>query len=307
MSNPVVLTESTKTPFKRSGKRWRVVIAKPGQGTSGKYSAQMLEEYGSAALAPGAKAFFDHDPKRSIKDMVGTYPDGAFWDATNQELVAELQPFKHWQEVIDEIGPHAEASIYMMGEKDEDDNVTSLIPHRTNGVDLVGYGGLEGSGLKEQVENLIEAAHTASTKPGSEASGQVNKKEKMTDEEIQAAVKAAVAEALAPVLTFISESKAAKTEEIQGKADADAVSAAVTEAVAVYKDKEKLINDANLLPSQAESIREAALAGAEVAPLIEAAKKILDEAKGLVTTGGEIVRVGESTKNEDYTMAGVRL
>lgn len=304
MSNPVVLTESTKTPFKRSGKRWRVVIAKPGVGTSGKYSAQMLEKYGSAALAPGAKAFFDHDPKRSIKDMVGTYPDGAFWDADQQELVAELQPFKHWQEVIDEIGPHAEASIYMMGEKDDDDNVISLIPHRTNGVDLVGYGGLEGSGLKEQVENLIEAAHTASSKPGSEASGQDNKEGNMTDKETQDAIKASVNEALAPVFAFISESQAAKTDEIQGKADADAVKVAVAEAVSVYKEKDKLITDAKLLPSQAESIREAALAGADVVPLIEAAKKILDEAKGVIENDGETLRVGESAKKEDWTMVG---
>ncbi len=304
MATEVLLKESTTTPLKKSGKRWRVVIAKPGKGSSGTYSAEMLKEYGPAALAPDAKAFFDHDPKRSIKDMVGTYPDGSYWDDVTQELVAELQPFKHWQDVVDEIGPHAEASIYMMGETDEEGNVLKLIPHRTNGVDLVGYGGLEGSGLKEQVENLIEAAHIASHDPRTEASVLVNKEGNM-DKEILEAIKA-LTESLAPVLTFISESNAAKVNELQAKVDTEATEALVAEAVSAYDEKAKAIAEANLLPSQSDAIREAAKRGDDVAPLIESAKKILDEAKGFVTTGAETVRIGENLKEEDFSMAGVR-
>lgn len=154
----VQLKESTAENPVKKGSRWRVVLAKPGKGSSGDYSADVLREFGPTALAPGFKAFFDHNPDRSIKDMVGAYPEGAYWDDDKQELVGDLDVFEHWKPVIDAVGPYAEASIYMMGEKDSDGNVTRLLPHRTNGVDLVGYAGLEGSGLSEQIEALVESA-----------------------------------------------------------------------------------------------------------------------------------------------------
>jgi hypothetical protein len=46
----------------------------------------------------------------------------------------------------------------MMGETDKDGNVVALLPDRMNGVDLVSYPGLVGSGL---VEKLYESAQRA--------------------------------------------------------------------------------------------------------------------------------------------------
>ena len=298
-----MLRESVAVAPTKTGKRWRVVIARPGQGTSGNYATEMLQEYGPAALAPGAKAFFDHDPSRSIKDMVGTYPDGAFWDATNQELVAELQPFKHWQDVIDEIGPHAEASIYMMGEKDEDGNVTRLIPHRTNGADLVGYGGLEGSGLKEQVESLLESARAldSSDKPSTD-SVQEKEKAKMEKEILEAI------QGLAKSFdAFVTESKAVADNKQIEKANADTISTAVTEAVATFKGKAEAIKAADLLPSQVEALLAAAERGEDVAPLIESAKKVVEEFKTVSLTESNDGRSFGSNADEDWTVAGVRV
>ena len=119
------------------------------------YSEDVLKEYGPQALAPGAKAFIDHDSTRSPKDMIGVYPDGAWWDDETGSLVGELEVFPHWAEFVEAVGPHAGLSIYMMGETDSDGNVTALIPDHMNGVDLVSYPGLAGSGL---VEKLYESA-----------------------------------------------------------------------------------------------------------------------------------------------------
>jgi len=153
-----LLTEASSSTLIREGKRWKGVLAVPGQGSSGFYSEDLLREYGPLALAPGAKAFIDHDSVRSPKDMIGVYPEGAHWDDELGALVGELEVFPHWEEFVEAVGPHAGLSIYMMGETDKDGNVVALLPDRMNGVDLVSYPGLVGSGL---VEKLYESAQRA--------------------------------------------------------------------------------------------------------------------------------------------------
>lgn len=156
--NTKLLTEASSSTLIREGKRWKGVLAVPGQGSSGFYSEDLLREYGPLALAPGAKAFIDHDSVRSPKDMIGVYPEGAHWDDELGALVGELEVFPHWEEFVEAVGPHAGLSIYMMGETDKDGNVVALLPDRMNGVDLVSYPGLVGSGL---VEKLYESAQRA--------------------------------------------------------------------------------------------------------------------------------------------------
>ena len=153
-----LLSESSSGALTKNGKRWQAVLAVPGQGSSGFYSESVLKEFGPVALAPGAKAFIDHDSVRSPKDMIGVYPEGAWWDDEKSALVGELEVFPHWQEFVEAVGPHAGLSIYMMGETDSDGNVVALHPDRMNGVDLVSYPGLVGSGL---VEKLYESAQRA--------------------------------------------------------------------------------------------------------------------------------------------------
>jgi hypothetical protein len=150
-----LLSESSNSTLTKNGKRWKATLAVPGQGSSGFYSEEVLKEFGPQALAPGAKAFIDHDSTRSPKDMIGVYPDGAWWDDETGSLVGELEVFPHWSDFVEAVGPHAGLSIYMMGETDADGNVTTLIPDQMNGVDLVSYPGLAGSGL---VEKLYESA-----------------------------------------------------------------------------------------------------------------------------------------------------
>lgn len=152
--NTTFLRESAPSSLERVGKRWRAVLAVPGEGSSGVYSEDVLREYGPTALAAGAKAFIGHDDSRSPKDMIGVYPDGAEY-VDGVGLVGELEVFPHWADFVEHVGPHAGLSIYMMGEVDSDGQVTKLLPDRMNGVDLVSYPGLEGSGL---VEKLYEEA-----------------------------------------------------------------------------------------------------------------------------------------------------
>lgn len=308
MNNQVLLHESATAPLVKRGKRWRVVLATPGQGSSGKYSPDVLRTDGPLAVPPGTKAFADHDTKRSIKDMIGFYPEGAVWNEEDQLLEAELQPFAHWQDVVDELGPFAEASIFVMGEKDKDGNVTRLVPHRSNTVDLVGFAGLNGSGLKEQVESLIEQARSIDNPNANPA--EERKKETMLDQETRDAIKVAVTEALAPLLTSLNASADEVKAGLQAEADRTVIDAAVDAAMSEYAEKLTAIEAANLLAPQVESLKAAAKRGEDVAPLIEDAKRVVEAAKAVAApattvVGGYAVRVGETANTDtNFTVTG---
>lgn len=216
-----LLAEASSTPLTQKGNLWRGILAVPGQGSSGYYSEEVLREYGPIALAPGSKAFIDHDSQRSPKDMIGIYPNGAYFDEEIGALVGELQVFDHWKSFVEAVGPHTGLSIYMMGETDADGNVVALIPDRMNGVDLVSYPGLVGSGL---VEKLYEAAKAALATEDShtdvEDADTVNtegmdmeKEELLTIlEGFKAEITAAVIESVKPVEEEISAEE--ETEEL---------------------------------------------------------------------------------------------
>lgn len=207
------LRESAPSSLERVGKRWRAILAVPGEGSSGVYSEEVLREFGPSALAPGAKAFIGHDDLRSPKDMIGVYPEGAEY-VDGVGLVGELEVFPHWADFVEHVGPHAGLSIYMMGEVDDDGVVTKLLPDRMNGVDLVSYPGLEGSGLVEKLyeeakRKMLEESEDSSEEGTAAVQPQLTEKTKgnlMEKEEFEALfaslaeqVAAKVAETLAPV------------------------------------------------------------------------------------------------------------
>ena len=164
MSATPIIESVAANPVKK-GSRWLVCLAKPGQGSSGFYSEEVLRETGPIAFPPKTKAYFGHNPpeKRDPRDQLGTYPDGAFWNEESGELQAYLQPYKRWQPVIEEMGSDLELSIYAAGNKDDAGNVVELLADRVNSIDAVGYGGLVGSAVKEQVESLVESARAEYT------------------------------------------------------------------------------------------------------------------------------------------------
>lgn len=293
----LLIEASGESPVK-VGNRWRGVLAKPGQGSSGFFSEDVLREFGPKALAPGAKAFIDHKEDRSTRDMIGVYPDGAHYEE-GVGLVGELEVFPHWKDFVEAVGPHAGLSIYMKGEVDKDDNVISLLPDRMNGVDLVSYPGLEGSGL---VEKLYESAHKASGNPeqngtATAASRVEENKEQSPMEISELAEKVdALAEsiqALVGVVTPLAESL--KPEE---KPEVD-VAAAVESAIDRATESE--------IPKELRGpIIEAAKAGADVDAVISEQKAIVEAIKSRLTVNlQEGVFGGASTDNHDYMIAGL--
>lgn len=306
----LLLTESTHLGEK-SGALWNATLITPGKGSSGTYSEDMLSKH-TAAFPKGTKLFFGH-PKddqgpgeRDPRDQWGVLDeDSKFKPGTG--ITGKVRVLPHAKDIVESLGSEAALSVYAMGESDDKGNITALHPDVTNSVDMVAYPGRPGSGLTEK---MLEAFRIASEKPDATSAQEKQEKELM-DEKTLEALKKAFSEALAPVIAFVTKSESAAQAADKAKAEADAkakpVEDAVAEAVGAYDAKVKLIDDAKLLPSQAESLRAAAKRGEDVAPLIEEAKKIVDEAKKVVTEGALVLngRLVEGAGTTGFAVEGM--
>ena len=277
-----ILRESVTEPPVKTGKRWRVIVARPGQGSSGNYSEELFRRDAHKIIAPGGQAFINHDDSRNPKDMLGVYPEGSFWSEEDKAVVSELSVFSHWEAFVDEVGPHCGISLYALGEQDDQGNVTAFIEDRLNGADLVARPGLVGSGLAEK---LYESAIAGSGKTTTTAVEE-EERNKM-DEKVVEALEALTAQ----VASLVTDRKESVAAEAQTEADATAIA----EALASFKAAVKAVDEAELLDVQRESILAAAERGDDVAPLIEQAVAIKKAAEESVTA-----RLGESAPGREF-------
>lgn len=269
--------ESVSGDLTKKGNRWKGVLAVPGQGSSGYYSEDVLKEYGPQALAPGAKAFVEHNPDRPVRDMIGVYPDGAYYEE-GVGLVGELDVFPHWREFVEAVAPHTGLSIYMMGESDDEGNVTALIPDRQNGVDLVSYPGLEGSKI---IEKLYESA-VALSHDGTATAVQPEIHSKETNMEIEAL--AAKVDALAESVTALVGSHAALVESlkpVEPVAEETDLAAVVEAAV-----------EAGLPRESRDVVVESVKAGVTVESAIASQKALVESIRKQVTEAADATGAG---------------
>lgn len=260
MTTQLAIRESvTEAPVKK-GNRWRVIVARPGQGSSGFYSEDMFRRDAHKIIAPGGQAFINHDDSRNPKDMLGVYPDGSFWSEEDKAVVSELEVFSHWKAFVEEVGPHCGISLYALGEADEEGNVTAIQEDRLNGADLVARPGLVGSGLAEK---LYESAIAVSVEPS--VTSAVDEKEELRMEK-DVEERFAALEAL--LTGLVAKETASQAEAAQAEADENAGKVAVE----AYDAAVSAILEADLPEKVVESLRKQAKAGVDVAPLIEQAK-----------------------------------
>lgn len=290
MSIQIAIREAvTEAPVKK-GNRWKVVVARPGVGSSGTYSEDMFRRDAHKIIAPGAQSFINHDDSRNPKDMIGIFPESAYWDDETKAVVAELEVFSHWKEFVEEVGPHCGISLYALGESDEDGNVTAIIEDRLNGADLVARPGLVGSGLAEKLyESAI--AQVSEEKPSVTAAQEERKLEMEKDVEERFG-------ALETLLTsLVTDKQAAQAEAAQVAADEKVVE----ERLDAYDAAVEAIEAAELPADAAKSLRAEARKGVDVAPLIEFAKTV---ATGAVTRIAEAQDQGRDLGNKTESKFG---
>ena len=276
METELLVQESSSTPLERKGKRWLVTLAVPGQGSKGFYSEEMLRSTGPIALPAGTKSYFKHakSEDRDPRDQVGVFKDGAFWNEEEGKLQALLTPFPRYETVLEEAGSSIEASLHATAMADRRGNITALTFRRDNTVDLVAFGGLEGSRLEYQVVESLFAAASADSEEG--------KEENMAFEITQDAwesLNSRLEAGFAKFDTFVAESM----NEKQGVADKAAVDAAVVtrveEALTALADKEKSINDSDLPVKVKETLIGLAREGKDVEEALADAVLIVAETK----------------------------
>lgn len=289
MTKQLNLRESVAEAPVKKGNRWRVIVARPGKGSSGTYSEELFRRDAEKLIAPGAQSFINHGSDRNPKDMIGTFPEGGYWSEEDKAVVAELEVFSHWKEFVEEVGPHCGVSIFASGESDEDGNVTQIFEDRLNGADLVARPGLVGSGIAEK---LYESALSHSENPPGARQDNTNKETNMELKDLGAKL-----DSLNDLMTkLVAEKDTAQTAKVQAEAD----EAAVTSALEAYESAVEEIDKADLFEAQVKELRKAAKAGKDVGPLIESAKTVkesaLEAAKTLTENEDASGRIlGEST------------
>lgn len=174
------LTEARKTAravaVESTPGRFRIELVTPGWGSSGYYSAEVLEAAGNAQVFPaGTHMYIDHPrksdqtdlPERSVRDLAAVLTETAVWDPTAGEegsgaLVAETAVFGPYREVLAEMADVIGVSLRAVAEVVENGEaegrrgriVTELVEGKS--VDFVTHAGRGG----RIVEVLESAART---------------------------------------------------------------------------------------------------------------------------------------------------
>ena len=248
-----------EAPVKK-GDRYRVIIARPGKGSSGIYSEELFRRDADKLIPPGAQSFINHGA-RDPEKMIGVFPDGGYFDEDENAVVGDLQVFEHWKSWVAEVFPYVGVSIYAVGESDEEGNITEILEDPYNGADVVARPGLKGS----QIDKLYESAIANSEKSPGVTVAQDTNGENMEEK---------LDQLIALMSSLVTEKKTEESAKAQVEAD-EAVAAARVESFAAAV---KAVDEADLFDSQRESILESAKAGADITPLIENAKAVKSEA-----------------------------
>jgi hypothetical protein len=281
MTQPRFLSETAT--LRRSGAVWEAVLITPGQGSSGEYTEDILEAAAAAKVfSAGAKNWFKHKDysweQRDPRDQWGYHLEDARYEE-GVGLVAPVKILGHWQDVIESLAEEgqAELSIYAAAAVNEETGeLIALIPNVMNSVDLVDYPGRPGSRLAQKIERARESYKPAAESSAEEKEIRMDEKEKA---EFAAAIAAAVAESLKPVVDFVTKTKDAEEKAAQATVDTAAIESATASAVQAFRKASEAIEAADLLPSQKAALIERAEKGEDIAEALDEAVKIAGEAK----------------------------
>src|SRR6188474_1493904 len=126
-----------------SGAKRRIQLLSEGQGSSGYYSAELLERDGPKAFPAGTQIFFDHlteseeldrGGSHSIKDLVGVTLTDAAFDGDTTALLAEAKFFPSVSSFIEDAAEFISLSIEASGKKSDAGLIEALIPNPYNAI-----------------------------------------------------------------------------------------------------------------------------------------------------------------------------
>ncbi len=163
------ITESISTPTEKVGSgRYLVRIIDAGEGSSGTYSPDVLQEAGRAKVWPaGTHMYLDHPtatedrdrPVRTVKDLAGVLAEDARWDPETQSLVAEAKIYSGYRTMLDEMADDIGLSIRATAEQARDGSITRIVEGLS--VDFVTRAGRGGKVLQILESARLSEASTS--------------------------------------------------------------------------------------------------------------------------------------------------
>lgn len=285
------LTESGSGGGKLTGNVWRVRIIQTGQGSSGIYTESVLRQYGPAAFPKGTRVFFNHmteneewdRPAGDVTKIAGKLRTDPVYEGDG--LYGEIEFGESALPIVRDFHDVIGLSIRAGGWSDEDGVIQEIVPSKLNSVDLVTEPGAGGR-LIELMESFRESAKIDTVNGEPSGSSEESERKPMNEQEIKALAEA-LAAAIKPEFTALTEALAPKAPE---KEDEDTVDfAAVTESALA----------ADLGKSSRERVVKAVREGAKVEDAIASEKSLkeefLAEAKTNDVATGNVKTAGDST------------
>lgn len=315
MTKRLYVQEAVSLAPKRADGSYPVILITEGEGSTGRYSRELLEN--SEGVFSGVASFLNHpiDPEHPEQRDVNTIA-GRFGAVRAEEregamaLSTDFTPRSEYAAFLEEFADILGLSVYCgaKGTVLEDgrldvESFDAKDPYRS--VDIVVAAG-RGGRFERATESLRAIESSLGTPPAAKpgvTSASAEKETHMDEKAVKALIESALAEALKPIVDFVNESKATKATEAQAQVDAEAVESAVTEALSTYDEKVKAIEAADLLEPQVEDLRERARKGEDITKGIESAKKIVEAAEKRLTESKYVIE--GSGADDDFRVGGL--
>lgn len=285
---------------------WKVRLISEGKGSSGVYTAELLENHHHAfdefLSFTNHPTGWDGPESRDFTMLAGRILGETWIEKDERGLTAvygNYLPDPEHKDKLERYKDKLGLSIYIEGsgyvdEASGDFIIDWLHPEDPYGsIDVVIAPGARGKFLESMRKNY-DSRRSESVKPP--ATAVEEKKGIKMDEELKEALKG-ISDALA-VLVAEKNDKAA--EAAQREVDAEAVA----KAVESYDAAVKAVDEADLLPPQRESILEAAKRGEDITAAIESAKAVKAAALEAVQVNESHGRDFGGNTSKSYTVAG---
>lgn len=292
---------------------WKVRIISEGQGSSGYYSRELLENF--HGVFNDVLSFTNHPtgwdgPEARDFTMVAGEIVGETWVEYDERGMAAVMGWyladPEHREKLERYKKKLGVSIFAFGEGEWNDrtgnfNVLEFVDDPYTSVDVVIAAGARGKILesaKRMYASRIENASAASAEGKTEEEGLSEMAEKD------------VLEALSKLTVAVEALTESNSKEAQAEADTAAIQSAVQEGIASYDGKVAAIESAGLLPSQEAKLKKLAAEGADVSESIEEAKAIATEAResagkqATTKVVSESAQFSESDAGSSYEFGG---
>jgi hypothetical protein len=264
---------------------WKVRLISEGKGSSGVYTASLLENHHHAF--DNVLSFKNHPtgwdgPESRDFTMIAGQVVGETWVESDERglkaVYGNYLPDPEHKDKIERYKDKLGLSIFIEGSGYWDDSDEFIVdwfnpadPYAS--LDVVIAPGARGK-FMESMRSFYESA-TPGSRQATTTAVEEKKDNEMLDEK---AIGEAIASALAPLAakldTLVATKENAEAVEAQAKADAEAVA----KAVEAYDAAVKAVDEADLLKPQAEALLEAAKRGEDITAAIESAKAIKEAA-----------------------------